>query len=450
MTVLLEPGSAGTRGQASRWARLLAAGRPEPGRPRLLRPRSRARARRARRRRDGEVPAARDALSQPSDGLLAPLPGVDVAAAGSRTASRACTQARHPASRQPERRRLPGLGGERHRGVQPTASEDPLARPSTSSTRASSASARPTSGSDRRPGRGRSSTTPSTSTTSRRRSRSPEGGPVLLLGGDQYQAYRLELGLQTLAALLAAHPDAQLLVTGRLVAPIEPIVDRLGPRRPGPRARALRASRCARDLPASARPAAHEGQRPLPEPRDRGDGVRATGRLSRGAAACRSWSATTGGIGVPHPDGFERDEPPPTGRTGGRGDVVSSPGYRATPPPHANERSSGSPSSPGSNVTRSCSSASRRDSRACARGASRGGTCFAAGPGGARTGRHRRGVGRAFGRRRAADSRACAGGSRRSPRRVRRCARRPHERRARRRATGRTRSCAPLRTARTR
>ena len=38
----------------------------------------------------------------------------------------------------------------------------------------------------------------------------PAGGPVLLLGGDQTQAYRLELGLRTLAALLPrGHPLAR-------------------------------------------------------------------------------------------------------------------------------------------------------------------------------------------------------------------------------------------------
>jgi glycosyltransferase involved in cell wall biosynthesis len=58
--------------------------------------------------------------------------------------------------------------------------------------------------------------------------RAPESGPVLLLGGDQYQAYRLELGLRTFAALLPEHPDAQLLVTGRVVVPVEPLVRELG------------------------------------------------------------------------------------------------------------------------------------------------------------------------------------------------------------------------------
>ena len=54
------------------------------------------------------------------------------------------------------------------------------------------------------------------------------GGPVLLLGGDQTQAYRLELGLRTLAALLSDHPDARLLVTGRLVVRAEPLITAAG------------------------------------------------------------------------------------------------------------------------------------------------------------------------------------------------------------------------------
>jgi glycosyltransferase involved in cell wall biosynthesis len=56
----------------------------------------------------------------------------------------------------------------------------------------------------------------------------PAGGPVLLLGGDQTQEYRLELALRTLAALTQSHPDARLLVTGRLVSPVEPLVAELG------------------------------------------------------------------------------------------------------------------------------------------------------------------------------------------------------------------------------
>jgi glycosyltransferase involved in cell wall biosynthesis len=53
------------------------------------------------------------------------------------------------------------------------------------------------------------------------------GGPVLLLGGDQTQEYRLELALRTLAEVRARHPGARLLVTGRLVSLVEPLVEEL-------------------------------------------------------------------------------------------------------------------------------------------------------------------------------------------------------------------------------
>ena len=56
----------------------------------------------------------------------------------------------------------------------------------------------------------------------------PVGGPVMLLGGDQTQAYRLELGLRSFAALLAQQPDARLLVTGRVVGDPEPLFTELG------------------------------------------------------------------------------------------------------------------------------------------------------------------------------------------------------------------------------
>lgn len=56
----------------------------------------------------------------------------------------------------------------------------------------------------------------------------PAREPTLLLGGDQTQAYRLELGLRTLAALVPRRPHARLLVTGRLVTPAEPLIAELG------------------------------------------------------------------------------------------------------------------------------------------------------------------------------------------------------------------------------
>lgn len=48
--------------------------------------------------------------------------------------------------------------------------------------------------------------------------------PVLLLGGDQTQAYRLELALRTVACL----PEARLIVTGRLASDPAPLLHELG------------------------------------------------------------------------------------------------------------------------------------------------------------------------------------------------------------------------------
>ena len=56
----------------------------------------------------------------------------------------------------------------------------------------------------------------------------PPGGPVVLLGGDQYQPYKLELGLRAFAVLRAAHPEARLLVTGRLAAAPDRLIAELG------------------------------------------------------------------------------------------------------------------------------------------------------------------------------------------------------------------------------
>ena len=56
----------------------------------------------------------------------------------------------------------------------------------------------------------------------------PDDGPVLLLGGDQTQAYRVELALRTLRVLHSTHPDARLLVTGRVVVDPAPLIAELG------------------------------------------------------------------------------------------------------------------------------------------------------------------------------------------------------------------------------
>jgi glycosyltransferase involved in cell wall biosynthesis len=137
----------------------------------------------------------------------------------------------------------------------------------------------------------------------------PAGGPVLLLGGDQTQAYRLELGLRTLAALLPASPDARLLVSGRLVFPIEPLVAELGL---GGHVE-VTGRYAQRDAPALFRRAHLLLHTKVNDPcpslvlEAMASGLPVVYPASGGVAEL---VADEAGIGVPHPDSFERDEPP--------------------------------------------------------------------------------------------------------------------------------------------
>src|SRR5215210_3093414 len=135
--------------------------------------------------------------------------------------------------------------------------------------------------------------------------RPPSGGLVLLLGGDQTQPYRLDLALRTLGHL----PEARLIVTGRLVSDPEPL-----PRELGSADRVEFTGRYA--------------QRDAPELMGRADMLLHTKvkdpcpSLVIEAMACGLpvvYPASGGtvelvgeeaGIGVPHPGGWERDEPP--------------------------------------------------------------------------------------------------------------------------------------------
>jgi glycosyltransferase involved in cell wall biosynthesis len=137
----------------------------------------------------------------------------------------------------------------------------------------------------------------------------PAGGPVLLLGGDQTQAYRLELALRTLAALLGRHPGARLLVTGRLVSPVESVIDELGLRGSVD----LVGEYAQRGAPAVFRRAHLLLHTKVMDPCP----TLVLEAMAAGLPVVYPASGGTvelvgdeGGVGVPHPDGFERDEPP--------------------------------------------------------------------------------------------------------------------------------------------
>ena len=137
----------------------------------------------------------------------------------------------------------------------------------------------------------------------------PSGGPVLLLGGDQTQAYRLELALETFRLVRDAHPAARLLVSGRVVADPAPTIARLG-------------------LSGAVDLVGRYGQAEAPDVFRRAHVLLHTKvndpcpttvieALSCGVPVAYAASGGTvelvgdeGGVGVPHPDGYERDEPP--------------------------------------------------------------------------------------------------------------------------------------------
>jgi glycosyltransferase involved in cell wall biosynthesis len=137
----------------------------------------------------------------------------------------------------------------------------------------------------------------------------PADGPILLLGGDQTQAYRLELGLRTFARVLESEPDARLLVSGRLVSDPGPLLDELGVRD-----RVELTGRYAqRDAPTLLR-RAHlllhtKVKDPCPSTviEAMACGLPVVYPASGGTVELVGDEA---GIGVPHPEGWERDEPP--------------------------------------------------------------------------------------------------------------------------------------------
>jgi glycosyltransferase involved in cell wall biosynthesis len=134
-------------------------------------------------------------------------------------------------------------------------------------------------------------------------------GPVLMLGGDQTQAYRLELGLRTLAALLRIHPAIRLLITGRLVSNPEPLLSDLGLT-----GRVELVGRYSQSEAPALYRRAHlllhtKVNDPCPNVvlEAMACGLPVVYPASGGTVEL---VADEGGIGVPHPDSFERDEPP--------------------------------------------------------------------------------------------------------------------------------------------
>jgi glycosyltransferase involved in cell wall biosynthesis len=129
----------------------------------------------------------------------------------------------------------------------------------------------------------------------------PDGPPVLLLGGDQTQAYRLELALETLRAVRAAIPGTRLLVTGRLVSGVA-----LGE---GVELVGRYAQREAPDVFRRAHLLLH------PKVNDPCPTV-VLEAMACGLPVVHPASGGTvelvgaGGIGVPHDDSFARDSPP--------------------------------------------------------------------------------------------------------------------------------------------
>ena len=233
----------------------------------------------------------------------------------------------------------------------------------------------------------------------------------------------------------------RLLVTGRLVSPVEPLLDEL-------RLRGkvhLLGGYAQRDAPGVFRRAHLLLHTKVKDPCP----TLVVEAMACGLPVVHPASGGTvelvgdeGGIGVPHPDTWEKDEPPgPEAMADAVERVLSNlPAYAAAARARAVERFS---LEPWLERHRSCSSRSLRGSPRRARAASQHGSERARGHRARATRRRHPPAGRACARGPAAGSGACATGSRCSRRPGGRSASRPRRPRGGRRARGRTRSTAP-------
>ena len=133
----------------------------------------------------------------------------------------------------------------------------------------------------------------------------PRDGAVLLLAGDQTQAYRLEVALRTLTRL----PDARLIVTGRLMSDPGPLLREL---ELGERVE-LTGRYAQRDAPALFRRAHLLLHTKVKDPCPTAVAEAMACGLPVVYAASGGTVELVGdeaGIGIPHPDGWEHDEPP--------------------------------------------------------------------------------------------------------------------------------------------
>ena len=279
---------------------------------------------------------------------------------GCRATSARCSGSRggvDPARRQPERRRLSGLGGR----AEPSAFNAPLrtvlvAGATTSSTRASSASARRTSSSAEPAGTWEvlhnavdvERFTPADAAAGGRARASARRRPVPGLPARARARDARGAARRRARRAAARHGPARRSRSSRWST-------RLGLRAASTFLGRYAQARGAGDVPPRAPPPAHEGQRPVPEPRDRGDGVRASGRLS---AERRRARARRRRCGDRRPASRRRSSA--TSRRRRRRWPTRSTRVLADLPAlrrrgQRRVRSSGSRSSPGSTVTPSCS-----------------------------------------------------------------------------------------------